>query len=165
MAQPTPIPRQRAASRAGLLLQLGKPQPLPKPCQQVDTSPSRWLEGQKLSRAPTAVLGCTPHAAEPVYTKPFLVFLSRKSAANRRRQMCLSRSVSQSLTWDLRPLVQLKNSVNTLERARQRGQRGTSRDRSPAKSYKRSSSQTNLFHALCSVSSGGVQTTNQPVLT
>lgn len=154
--------QSRAAAAAG------KPQPLPKHCQQVATSLSvraQWLEGQNLSRAPKAVLCYTPHTAEPVYIKPLLVCLSRKSTANRWRQMCLSRSVSQSLTWDLRPLVQLKNSVNTLERANQWGQRGTSRDRSPAKSYKRSSSQTNLFHALCSVSSGGVQTTNQPILT
>lgn len=101
VAWPTSLPWQRAASRAGLLLQLGKPQLPPKPCQQVATSPSaraQWLEGQKLSHAPKAVLCYTPHTAEPVYIKPFLVFLSRKSAANRWRQMCLSRSVSQILT-------------------------------------------------------------------
>lgn len=101
VAWPAPLPWQRAAAEQGCGYSWASRGRLPKPCQRVAASRSaraRRREGAKLSHASKAVLCYTLHTAASVYIKPFFVFLSRKNAANRWKQTCLSRRVSRRLT-------------------------------------------------------------------
>lgn len=131
------------------------------PCQQ-EPSGGRGQKSQPCFQN-GAMLHPTHHCP-CLYKAFFFVFLSRKNTARHWRRLCLSRHVSQSLTQDLQPLVQLKNSLSTPWREQASRAGCWPASPSPCQNLqeegKSNSSWTNLLHPLCSVSGGGIQLTN-----